>query len=72
MFQIISQSTFNEGRRKSDSCMVVSCHSEVASRLPGFANWVPGEDRGEGVMTIKTTGDEEEICDQGGSKPSPW
>ena len=71
MFQIILQSTFNEGRRKGDSCVVYSRHIEVASRLPGFGNWVPGEDRGE-VVTIPTTGDKEEIADQGSSKPVPW
>ena len=72
MFQILLQLTINEGRRKGDNCMVASFHTEVASWLPKLGHWVPGEDRGEVVtILISTTGDEEDIADQGSSKQCP-
>ena len=72
MFQILLQLTLNERRRKGNSCMVVSPHSEVASRLPRLGHWVPGEDGGELVeMIIEATGDKEDVADQGGSKIAP-
>ena len=56
--------TFNKWSWKGDGCMGVSPHSKVSSRLPGLGYWVPGEDRGEEVV-IQTTGDEEDLADQG-------
>ena len=44
--------TFNKWSWNGDGCMVASPHSKVSSLLPGLGDWVPGEDRGEGVEII--------------------
>ena len=46
--------------------MAGSPHSKVSGRLPGFSNWVPGQDRGSvGEDIIEPTGEEEEDTDAG-------
>ena len=44
--------------------MDVSPHSKVASWLPRLSHWVPGEDGGELVAMIETTGDEDDIVNR--------
>ena len=53
-----------------NGCVALSLHSKVASCLPGLGHWVPWEDRGEVVVNIITTGDEEDIADQVACSPS--
>ena len=50
--------TFNKWSWNGDGCMVASPPSKVSSLLPGLGDRVPGEDRGEEVTIVKTTGDE--------------
>ena len=72
MFWIDSKLTFNKWSRNGDGCMHASPHSKVASWLPRLGLWVPGEDWGEHLAAIITSGDEEDIVDRGSSQSAPW
>ena len=72
MFWIELRLTF---KRNGDGCMRGSPHSKVSSLLPRLHHWVPGQDRGEVVIIIITTGNVEDSADMvwyGSSWPSPW
>ena len=52
--------------------MEVSGSAKVSSSLPRLSNRVPGQDGAEFDAMIETSGDEEEITDQGGSQSGIW
>ena len=52
--------------------MEVSWSNKVSCWLPTLSHWVPGQDGGELLAIVETTGDEEDIPDQGGSKSGTW
>ena len=62
--------TLYNGSWHSNCCMVTPAHLKVASSLPTFSGWIPGQDRGQ-IATIGATRDVEDSSNHSGFWPMP-
>ena len=59
--------TLYNGSWHSNCCMVTPAHLKVASSLPTFSGWVPGQDRGQVATIAVATRDIEDSSNHSGS-----